>query len=518
MKINKKSLLYGTMILSAANLIVRLLGFGYRVFLSRMIGPQGMGIVQLVFPVFQIAVTLTAAGIPVAVSRMVAENRAKNNVRGMHKTVATAVTLVIAVSLTLALTALLNLDFIAQVIIKDERTKGALFIIFPCVTIIGLGASLKGYFYGQKNIHPPAIAEVVEQLVRMTVAITLIYLLAPGNNYSLAASLVMLGTIFGELASLLFLHINYHKSKKTLKYAVKQPLQKTRENYLKTLLSIAVPITSTRLVNSLMAAANSIMIPQRLMAGGLLKEEAVGLFGILSGMVMPLLFLPFTITNALSVIIIPNLSENLALSNWRAINDKISKAIRLTCMIAFPSTALLAALGRPIGYVLYKQPMVGTLLIPISYTLLFHALQHTCSGILNGLGKQTRAAVHFIIGSVIQLACTYFLLANPYIRLFGIIVGFTLSSLVVSILNLVTVLKTAKMSFQFKHWLLKPGFAGLLMGLTTHSIYGVLAGLGTPVVTSIIVSSVLGMFIFLLVLWAVNGLPSRDFFRKHIGE
>lgn len=517
MKINTKSLLYGTMILSIANFIVRLLGFAYRVFLSRMIGPQGMGLVQLVFPVFHIAITLTVAGIPIAVSRLISEKNVKHDIYGMQRTMTVAITIVTVISTTLTLLALFNLDFITRVIIKDERTKGALFILFPNVIFIGLGAALKGFFYGRKDIHPPAVAEIIEQLMRMAVAIGLIYWLVPKDNYTLAAILVMLGTVFGEITSLLFLHTRYHKAKNHLlsqnKYfkssasSKRTQVSDTTKQIAGAITAIALPITATRLINSLMSAANAILIPQRLMAGGMVREQAVGLFGIVSGMVMPLMFLPFTITNALTVIIIPNLSESLAMNRWKDIQNKISKAIRLTCYIAFPTTALLASLGKAIGDLLYQQPLVGTFLIPLSYSLLFHSLQHTCSGILNGLGKQNRAALHFMAGSSIQLFCTWFLLANPSIRIWGMVIGFTLSSLVVSTANLTTVLKTAKMPFRFLDWILKPGVAALLMGFSTGILFHLLTSIQIPTVLNLIVSAVAGLLLFLLFLWAANGIP-----------
>jgi len=508
LKINTRSLLYGTMILSIANFIVRILGFIYRVFLSRTIGPQGMGLVQLVYPIFFIAIAITTTGIPIAVSRLVSEKMVRHDFHGTRCTMRVAIALVFTISITITLIALLNLDFITKVIIKDERTKGALFILLPCIIIIGLGATIKGFFYGQKNIHPPALAEIIEQITRMAVAIGLIFWLMPGENFALSAMLVMLGTVFGELASLLFLHINYGKASKELifekHFSNMDSIRKTAGD----ITAIALPITATRLINSLMTAANSILIPQRLVASGLIREQAVDLLGILSGMVMPLMFLPFTITNALTVVIIPNLSESKVMNRWKDIQNKISKAIKLTCLIAFPSTALLASLGKPIGDLLYRLPLVGTLLIPLSFTLPVHALQHASSGILNGLGKQNQAAMHYMVGSLIQLICTWFLVANPSIRIWGMIIGFTLSSLTVCTANINALLKTAKMSFQFFDWIIKPGVAALLMGFTSGLVYNTLSSGQVPALLNLVTSAGIGFILFMLFLWAIKGIPA----------
>ncbi len=505
MKINAKSLLYGTLILTLANFIVRILGFIYRVLLSRMIGPQGMGLIQLVFPAYLITITLTTSGLPIAVSRLVSERKAKGDENGIRRIVAVALLLVVGISLVLSTLTLLNLDWIAKDILKDARTRGALFVFFPSIMIIGLGAVLKGYFYGNKDIHPPAIAEIVEQIVRMIVALGLLYWLAP-KDYALAAVMVIVGMVIGEMASLLFLHYRYHK---VIRLSQNKHASHAQDAVLSGILAIALPITLTRLASSFMTAANAILIPQRLMAGGMASQEAIGLFGIMSGMVMPLLFLPFTITSALAVVMIPNLSENLALKNWRDIRDKVSKALTITCITAFPSAALLISLGKPLGDLLYRQPMVGILLIPTAYSLLFHALQHTSSGILNGLGKQNRGAAHFIIGSTLQLGCTYFLVANPSYSMNGFIIGFFVSSILVSTLNLTTVLRMTGQAFEWIAWILKPGFSALLMASVTRLIYGSLAtSSALPVPLNLTFSCLLGLLVFFLSLFLLGGMPT----------
>lgn len=504
MKINPKSLLYGTLMLTGANLIVRILGFIYRVYLSRLIGPQGMGLIQLVFPAFLISITLTTSGLPIAVSRLVSEKNAKGDTLGIRRTVSTAILLVAFISIILSVSTILNLNYIADNILKDQRTRGALLVLFPSIIIIGFGAVLKGFFYGMKDIHPPALSEIIEQLVRMGIVFTLLYWLAPMDNLAIAAGLVMLGTVFGEMASLLFLHYRYYK---TAKIMYKDTSIIHSPGVLGSIMTIAIPITMTRLVSSFMSATNSILIPQRLMASGMLRDDAIGLFGIMFGMVMPLLFLPFTITGALSVVIIPNLSENLALNNWHEIKDKVSKAIMITCITAFPIIALLVSLGKPIGDILYKQPMVGILLVPMSYALLFHSLQHTTSGILNGLGKQNRGATHFIIGSAIQLLCTYFLISNPSIRIYGIIIGFSLSSIVVCTLNLTTVLTFVKMPFLIVQWILKPGFSALIMASVIGVVYQFIGRTNMPLFLNLIISFLLGLSIFFISLFALGGIP-----------
>lgn len=502
LKINSKSLLYGTLVLTGANFTVRLLGFVYRVLLSRMIGPQGMGLIQLVFPAYLIAITITTSGLPVAVSRLVSEKQARGDLSGSRQVLRLALLLVVGVSLVLSLLTMMNLDFIAERVLKDPRTRSALFVFFPSILIVGLGAVLKGYFYGVQDVHPPALAEIVEQIVRMSAALGLLLYAAP-KHHSAAAALVILGMVIGEMASLLFLHIRYHLHRR------QQPTPPgVHGGLLLSIGAIAAPITATRLASSVMTAANAILIPRRLMAGGMPSEEAVGLFGILSGMVMPLLFLPFTITSALAVVMIPNLSENLVLAKWRDIRDKVSKALSITCVTAFPSAALLIALGRPLGDLLYRQPLVGAMLIPITYALVFHALQHTSSGILNGLGKQNRSASHFILGSLVQLVCTYFLAARPEWGVYGFILGFSAASILVSSMNLITTLRMTGQPFEWIPWLVKPGFSALLMGSVCRLLIRWLLAVGLPAAAGLTLSALAGLLVFFVSLLLLDGLPT----------
>jgi len=504
LKAESRSLLYGTVVMTVANFIVRVSGFVYRILVSRLIGPQGMGLIQLVYPLFFTAIALTSSGLPVAVSRLVAEKNARGDVSGVHRTVSTALRLSAAVSLTVSVILLLAINPVSVHIIKDIRARGAMIALLPSLIIISLVVVLKGYFYGIKSVRPPALAEILEQFVRMGVSLALLYWAAPRFSLAVTAALVMLGTVMGDLASLAYLHYTYGIFGPR---PGKDTAMPGKSRVLRDLVAIALPIIGTRLVSSVLQSANSVIIPQRLVAGGMPVEEAIGLFGILTGMVMPLLFMPFVVTNALQVNMIPNLSENVATDNLRGLQDKTDKALMITTFTAFPSVAVLISLGRPLGDLLYGQPMVGELIVPVSLGLVAYALQHTSSGILNGLGKQNRAAVHFIIGSLIQLICSYFLIAMPGIGIYGYIAGFFASSIVVCLLNLSTALPAIRLPFNTVDWLLKPGFSAFLMTSVTSAAYKFCLAKGLPSYLCLTASFVPGIASYILSIFALKGFP-----------
>ena len=502
MKVNKKSLLYGTVILTAANFIVRILGFIYRIFLSRMIGAQGMGVIQLIFPVYMITITLTATGIPVAVSRIIAQRKAIGDDLGIKRTLRIAITAIIIIGSIISLLVLLNVDMIATQILHEPRTHSALMVFFPCIIVTGLGAVLKGYFYGTKNIHPPAISEIVEQLIRIVFVLVLLVSFSD-LNIEMYAVIVVLGMVIGEFTSLFYLHYHYHRHSKNACSSMRTP---SKFALLKEVASIAAPVTFTRFISTLMMSLNAILIPQKLMSAGLSNSEAVGLFGIVSGMVMPLLFFPFTLISALSVIIIPNLSESVMLKNWSNIRDKISKSILLTCLTAFCCMGLLFPLGYPIGIVLYKEPAVGKYLGLLLWSLPFICLQHSLSSILNGLEKQNRAAMHFIIGGAIQLTCTYFLI--PSLGIMGFVIGFMTSSILVTILNLWVIIPLTKLRIRWVAWFVKPACAAYAMALMIYVSYAFLNKNGISAALSMIFSTFVGLAMLSITLIIIGAMPS----------
>ncbi|WP_157910359.1 stage V sporulation protein B [Petroclostridium xylanilyticum] len=503
MKLNTKSLLYGTFVLTAANFIVRLLGFIYRIFLSRMIGPEGMGLFQLVFPLYMVSITVTASGIPIAVSRLVAERKAIGDERGIVRTVIISLCLITIVSICLSAFFVLNIDQITVNLLQDFRIRPALFIFFPCILITGLAAVFKGYFYGLRDIHPPAFAEIAEQIIRM-ILVSVILSCIPSLNEQTSAAIAVFGMVMGELAGLLYLHYSYHQSVKNYSKSKETP---SVVRISKTILGIALPITLTRLIGSSMGAANSILIPRRLAAGGMTSSEAIGTYGIISGMVMPLLFFPFALISALSVILIPNLSENVILKNWSNIRDKISKSILITCLTAFPTMALLVPLAHPIGIVLYDQPDVGNLLTPLAFSTIFLCLDYSLGNILNGLGKQARAAVHSTIGDVIQIICTYFLVAHPSFGIYGFIIGFIANSILVSVLNFITVVQVTRLKPQFSNWFIKPGLASLLMALVVRLLYLVLTNYKIAYGLSLIIAITIGLMVLFITFVLLGSIP-----------
>lgn len=444
----KNTIIGGTIILSTANLLTRILGFLYQVYISRKLGPEGMGVIQLALPVFMVTAALVSSGIPLAVSRLTALNyRTRSSDDKFDSSILKkAITIAILLSAPLGIILFIFAEPISIHLLGDIRCSLALSVFAPLPVIMALSAAIKGWFLGKKRIYPTAFAEIVEQIIRISVVILTLNLIAGSNGYNFkeAAALITFGMLAGEAAGLAFIllcrksetdnkrKMHFYSFDKGIDSITGRLLPIYNSGY-NDILKIAVPVTLARLLSSLLNGVNAVIIPRLLIRFGLTAAEATSEYGLLIGMALPLIFMPFIVTGALSRVLIPGISE--AADNSKLLINRITKAFALSIAAALYSTAILYALAIPIGEVIYHQARVGEYVRMMSYTLLPLNLSVISSSMLNALGKQKQNAVFALIGGVLQLAMTVILV--PMIGITGFITGFMINILTGLILRMI---------------------------------------------------------------------------------
>lgn len=415
LKLNKQSILYGTLTLTGVNLISQLLGFVYRIALSRLIGAEGIGLFQLVFPVYSVAMSVTVSGLAVCVSRLSAEYTALENSAAVKKLVKLALCAFPILLLPLAGAVLLFSDGISTAVLGDARTQAGIVLLLPCILLTGLENIHKNYFYGVKRIRPPAISELTEQLVRMTAVLSLLFFLRPDHGEAVVAFIV-LGMIICELFSASLLRFFYRRDLRRVTNTGHAPETSVLAGKM---LRIALPVMLTSLLGTLLGSANALLIPARLAASGLTHQQALSSFGVLFGMTLQLLGLPYAFMSALSLIMMPRLAESNALRHFKTLRLRIGKTLRATGLFVFPVTALLAFFGPALTVWLFREPDAGAHFLLLCIGMGAGCFQMITGSILNAVGRQARAAVNFFAGGVIQLTATYYLTALPGVRLEG---------------------------------------------------------------------------------------------------
>lgn len=500
----KKGFLFSTIILASVNILVRILGFGYRIILVRLIGAEGLGLFELVSPITMLIFTLVGSGVPIAVIRLTTQAIANNREDQSFKILEYTSFIMIFISLILSILLFTSASFIATTILKDARLVTPLYILAPAILLPSLAAILRGYFYGTKNVTPPAISQLIEQMIRMMVVLTLLRLLYPFSEEQ-AISISMVGVVIGELMGLLLLFFLFHRVKK--KFLSKEKIDKL--SFVNTMVkfsAIAIPITLSRVVSSLLRVATSIIVPGRLMKSGLDKSVALSKYGQVNGMTMPLLFLPFTLTSALVMNLIPRISEAVEKKNIPALHHYIDKTFHIAFFIALPLSGLFFLYSNEIFSILYDDRS-GIYLAQLAIATLFLCLYQISTSILQGIGKQLISTIVYILGMLLQLTLTYILVALPQYQINGYIISFLISFFFISCINFLLVFRFTKMSIHIKKWIVIPCLSSFSALVISKYIYNYLSS-SFSYVFAFFLAVFIMMIVYLVILLLSGNLQS----------
>lgn len=489
----------GAIILMLAGFVVRMLGFVYRIYLSNLIGAEGMGLFQLITPIYSLIILTLTAGISIGVSKMTAGEMALQHDINIRRITKCGFLIVVFAGLAVSAVMFLNLDFITTKLIKDQRTYYSLLLLTPSIPVIAASSALKGYFYGIQKVVPTAVSQIAEQIVKIGLVILLAgYFVDAGLEYACAVATA--GMALGEVANLLVLAIVYNWRRRTDMKGVTRRGFKRKRNIILELVKTAVPVSANRFVVSIMSAVELLLIPWMLVAGGLSYTSGMETYGRLSGMAMPLIYFPSMVTSSLATTLVPAISEAVSLRNFRTVNYRISKSIQITFILGFIFTSVFLSYPEEIGSLVYRREKIGDLLYMLSFSCVFVYLQQTLTGVLNGLGRQGELLRNTIIGSAIRIGFVYFLI--PVYGIQSYVWGIITSYAVTAVINTMSINRITGLLPDFKNWILKPGFVGVLMVLSGRYIYSffeifISAG-GLRMLLVLVTDVMMGIFLMVL--------------------
>ncbi len=502
----KKSFVGSAIVLMIAGFVVKILGFVYRIYLSNLIGAEGMGLFQLISPIYSLVILTLTSGVSIAVSKMVAEQMAKNHSVNLKRITSCALFIVISSGIAVSVFMFVFINPIVNVILKDSRTYYAMLLMIPCVPIVAAASALKGYFYGIQDVVPTACSQIAEQVVRITLVISMAgYFLNIGLEY--ACALATLGMAVGEISNLGVLLLVYKLRKNKECDTSKRGFMRKRY-IVRDLAKVSIPISFNRLITSMMAAVEMILIPRMLLAGGLNYQSSMEEFGKLMGMAMPLVFFPSLVTSSLATTLVPAISEAMSLKSYKTVNYRMSMSIQLSVILGFIFTAIFIVFPNEIGDMLYRNERIGEILYLLAFTSVFIYLQQTLLGIMNGLGKQGISLRNSMVGYAIRIAFVIYLI--PVYGLKGYIIGMISSSAIVCALNLGTVVKTTGMVLDIRNWLIKPGIIGVIMFAIGRYIYYFFTIFKLSYVLTILMSVFSNILIAFILLFVFGVLDKKE--------
>jgi len=506
------NLLKGTVILTLAGFATRFIGFFYRIFLSNTMGAELMGIYQLIFPVFTICYTIFAAGIQTAISRLVASEIGRGNHKNIYRILRIGMLLSVALAALLSVLVYIYADLIALRFLLEPRSSSSLKIMSMVFPFCGITACINGFYYGLKKTVIPASTQLVEQVFRVII-VYIIALYAGHGNIKVSCEVAVIGLVAGELASSIYnlLSLFFIRPDSTLIYPPASiPVTNKRSIILNSILSLSIPLSANRLLLSILHSIEAVLIPAMLRRFGLSSQEAMVIFGVLNGMSIPFIMFPTAITNALSVLVLPTISEAQAVKNENAIGKTTAITIKYSLIIGIISLGVFIAFGKDLGNAIFHNEAAGNYLTVLAWLCPFLYLTTTLGSVINGLGKAHVTFINSVVGTLSKIGLIVTLI--PRYGISGYLIAVLIGQLVITSLDAYAVIRNVHFDFDSINSILKPGIVVALASFASKTIYN-----NTKKLTHINEAIFLLIFCFMLcaislaVLFALKSISRNDF-------
>ena len=443
--------LKGTFILLIAGFITRILGFIYRIVLARSIGEEGVGLYMMAYPTFILVVTITQLGLPVAISKNIAEAEARRDYAEIKKILVVSLAITIGLSIIITPALILLAPFLSTTLFTDPRTYYPLMAIAPALPIIAVSSVLRGYFQGRQNMRPSAISQVLEQFVRISIIATATKTFLPyGVEYAAAAAMV--ASVLGELLSLIYL-LTMFKLKKRFKLRKDffQFIHKGKRTF-KDLMEIAIPTMGSRMIGSIAWFFEPIVVAHSLALAGVVAVNATKQYGALTGYAMPLLMLPSFVTFSLATSLVPAISEANSKNNHKLIEYRLQQALRFVFLTGGLAVIVLYVLANPLMQLMYGSAKGSYFIQIMAPFFLFYYYQGPLQAVLQALNLARAAMINSLIGAVVKTAVIFLLASQPSFGITGAALGIIVGFVLVTGLHFATVLKKVSFSFYIRDY------------------------------------------------------------------
>lgn len=488
----QKRFLFNAATLTITGLAARMIGLWFRIYMSNKIGAQGIGLFQLISSVFYFAVTFATSGITLAVTRLVTDCIAKNQKNQIKHIISICLFVSITLSAACSLLLFVFSDWIGINFLHDARTILSLKVLAPCLPFMAVSACFRGYFYAMRTALKTASEQLLEQVVEIAVFMSIVGLMLPmGLEYACCA--IAIGTSLAEVVSFIYSYILYKIDIRKIKGQSKKS-----PGVVKKLFSIFVPVTLSSTLRSGLSMIENSLIPSGLKQSGASYENSLAGYGMITGMVFPVITFPSAFLSAFSTLMIPEMSEANATTRKNSIKYMTSRILRFSLLFAIPVSVVFFFFADTLGMLIYNEASVGAYIRIFSPIVPLIYLDFVVDGILKGLNQQSHYLLYNIIDSSLRVVLIFILL--PIYGIKGLIIVMFVSSVLNTSLSLLRLLKVSELSFKPVDWILKPFIAILLPCITllVFEHYGFVPAYGEWTILKIAIVSLIFLFIMVI--------------------
>lgn len=493
-----KSILKSVALISVFSVLTRLLGFLLRIFLSRTIGAEAIGLYQVALSVFMVLLTVVSSGLTLIISRMTASYRVSQDKKATASLITSGLLLALVVSVILCAIILIFKNLFAH-LFTDENCVNILIILLPSLIFSAIYSVFRGAMWGHDNYFALCVTELFEMVIK--IAFSVLLLNASMSVLQSATTVAWAFTLSCVFSAVLVVILYFFYGGK---------LGKPTRIY-KTILSRSAPITGVRIAGSLVQPLIALILPARLMLAGYTASQAMSIYGIALGMTFPLLFLPTTLTGSLSTALVPDISMAMAQNDSSHIQKRVTASINFTLFISFLVVPIFVAIGDKIGVFLYGEALSGTLLQFSSWIMIPMGVTNITSAILNSVGLEVKSFINYIIGGIFTFISVMWL--TKFMGVLSLPFGMGVSTTVTMILNIIML----KRKLGIKVKILKELTLFALLSLPTLAITSFVSNLLSnflPLIFNLMISGGLGVAIYISLCLTFNLVNIQSYIVK----
>lgn len=461
----RQSFLKGAFILAFTSILIRVLGFIYQIIIVRLIGTEGIGIFNMVYPLYITALVIVTAGLPVALSKFVSEETGRFHSNSAKHLLGHSITILLLTSTIGSIILIFFSPDIIRVLYTDVRVIPSFLILVPTLLFCAVSSCIKSFFQGMQDMRPTARSQLIEQLIRFISGVALVYLLYP-FGLTWAAVGLSAAILLSEAGGFTYLWQFFRRNSNASKLiSIPSPSVAFK------LFSFGIPVTITRLVSTIQAAIEASLIPRQLLKAGLTLSQATSFYGELTGVAFTLLTVPSTLTFSLSTSILPVISEAQSKNNNFVLRQRTTEAINITLLAGVPCAIILFFWGPLITKILFGSDIGGELLQLLSIGSICLYLAQTTTGILQGIGCVKAIFFTTLTSGIIRLSGIYFFGNQPGNYITPIALSYVISFLITAFLNLLFIQKKNGIHLEPLFYLRIAFAAIILANLLNHTAY-----------------------------------------------
>ena len=490
----KKTFLINALILTVTSLINMSIGLIFRIYMSNKIGAEGIGIYQLVTAVYFFATTFSTTGISLTVTRLVTDNIAQKQYSRAKMVLKKCLALGVGISLFIGFFMFICAKQIGIFILKDNRTILSLKILAISLPFVAISSCFRGYFYAVRRVIKTASEQLLEQIIEIIVFFILIENFVP-CKIEFACAAIVTGTTLAEILSSLYSYVLYIYDIKKLKFS--QDLKNSHSN--SKILPIFLPFTASASLRAGLNTLENILIPFGLKSYGASSTKALSTYGLILGMVMPIITFPALILLSFSMLLIPEMSEANSINKNSDINYVSEKALKLTLIFSIMVMNIFLFFSKDLCQAIYSNYessfylKILAPLVPLMY------IDKIVDGILKGLNQQIYYLSCNIIDSLVRVTLIFILL--PIIGIKGLLIMMFTSTILNSTLSILKLIQITTLKISFKKYVFFPiifsGFATYFSKLLFTNYNSPILRALTEITFSILTYSILAFLYYI---------------------